>query len=106
MTTKAINIIFDGPPSNNPGRFVKVETDDGHCINAGEWIEREDGLWALRITALPEDDNVTSVWMPQPSERLKELLLRMVTVRQFPGMSCSEGHELVDEVCELLDIEF
>ena len=68
MTTKAINIIFDGPPSNNPGRFVKVETDDGHCINAGEWIEREDGLWALRITALPEDDNVTSVDAPTVRE--------------------------------------
>lgn len=48
-----INIIFDGPPSHESGRFVEVETDDGKSINAGEWIERSDGLWALRITKLP-----------------------------------------------------
>ncbi len=49
-----INIIFDGPPSPLSGRFVEVETDDGESINAGEWIEREDGLWALRIISLPK----------------------------------------------------
>ena len=49
-----INILFDGPPSHEAGRFVEVETDDGKSINAGEWIEREDGLWALRIVKLPE----------------------------------------------------
>lgn len=51
---KAINIILDGPPSPLSGRFVEVETDDGRSINAGEWIERSDGLWALRITELPD----------------------------------------------------
>ena len=51
----AINIIFDGPPGPESGRFVEVETDDGHSINAGEWIERPDGLWALRITHLPNN---------------------------------------------------
>ena len=45
-----INILFDGPPS----RFVEVETDDGESINVGEWIERNDGLWSLRITSLPQ----------------------------------------------------
>ena len=45
----AINIIFDGPPGPEGGRFVEVETDDGHSIKVGEWIERTDGLWALRI---------------------------------------------------------
>ena len=53
MTTP-INIIFDGPPGPTPGRFLEVETDDGKSINIGEWIEREDGLWALRITELPK----------------------------------------------------
>jgi len=48
-----INIIFDGPPSHESGRFIEVETDDGKSINAGEWIKRTDGLWALRITSLP-----------------------------------------------------
>ena len=55
VTCSAINVIFDGPPGPESGRFVEVETDDGHSINAGEWIERPDGLWALRITHLPND---------------------------------------------------
>jgi hypothetical protein len=49
----AINIIFDGPPGPEAGRFVEVETDDGKSINAGQWSQRPDGLWALRIIALP-----------------------------------------------------
>jgi len=52
---KPINIIFDGPPLNIPGRFVEVETDDGKSINVGKWIERENGYWALRITSLPKE---------------------------------------------------
>jgi len=53
----AINIIFDGPPGPTTfsGRFIEVETDDGRSINVGEWIERDDGLWALRITELPAE---------------------------------------------------
>ena len=59
---KAINIIFDGPPSHESGRFVEVETDDGYSINAGEWIPRDDGLWSLRIVPLPEEkDNTTKL---------------------------------------------
>ena len=51
---KAINIIFDGPPNHTPGRFVEVELDNGQSIRIGEWIERDDNLWSLRITKLPE----------------------------------------------------
>ena len=45
---KPINIIFDGPPSHESGRFVEVETDDGAGISVGKWIDRKDGLWSLR----------------------------------------------------------
>ncbi len=45
----AINIIFDGPPSHESGRFVEVENDAGASIRVGEWIDRGDGTWALRI---------------------------------------------------------
>jgi hypothetical protein len=48
-----INIIFDGPPGPESGCFVEVETDDGKSLNAGEWKQRTDGLWSLRITELP-----------------------------------------------------
>jgi hypothetical protein len=46
---KHIDILFDGPPSHQSGRFVEVEDEYGYSISAGEWIQR-DGLWALRIT--------------------------------------------------------
>lgn len=49
----AINIIFDGPPSHVSGRFIEVEDDSGQSISVGEWVERDDGYWALRITELP-----------------------------------------------------
>lgn len=51
-SSRAINIIFDGPPSHESGRFVEVENDRGQSVSVGEWEEREDGLWALRITKL------------------------------------------------------
>lgn len=50
-----INIILDGPPGPEGGRFVEVETDDGKSISVGQWIERDDGLWSLRIAQLPHD---------------------------------------------------
>ena len=53
--TRAINIILDGPPGPEAGRFVEVETDDGKSLNIGEWRKQPDGFWALRITALPRD---------------------------------------------------
>ena len=36
------------------GRFVEIETDDGKSIQVGEWRKRPDGLWALRISELPD----------------------------------------------------
>jgi len=68
MITKPINIIFSGPPSHESGRFVEVETDDGKSINAGDWIQREDGLWALRITELPEEDNYHAAQSPKTNQ--------------------------------------
>ena len=49
----AINIVFDGPPAHEAGRFVEVEDDAGASISVGQWIERPDGHWVLRITEIP-----------------------------------------------------
>lgn len=46
---KTIDIVFDGPPWPEAGRFVEVEDQDGKSISIGEWVERPDGFWALRI---------------------------------------------------------
>jgi hypothetical protein len=60
QATQAINVLFDGPSGATCGRFVEVELDDGSSINAGEWIERTNGLWALRITQLPTAPDVVT----------------------------------------------
>jgi len=62
--TKFIDIVFDGPPGPNPGRFVEVENESGESICAGEWIDRGDGMWALRIQEPPQWLPITTV----PSE--------------------------------------
>jgi hypothetical protein len=45
-----IDIIFDGPPgADGGGRFVEVEDSLGHSFKLGDWVQRRDGNWALRI---------------------------------------------------------
>ena len=34
-----INIVFDGPPGPDPGRFVEVEDTDGNGVGVGEWMQ-------------------------------------------------------------------
>jgi len=48
-TTDDIFVVFDGPPSHNSCRFVETESPSGQGISVGEWIERADGYWALKI---------------------------------------------------------
>jgi hypothetical protein len=44
-----IDIVFDGPPGPEAGRFVEVEDDTGKSISFGKWVERPNGYLALRI---------------------------------------------------------
>lgn len=44
-----IDIVFDGPPSHEAGRFVEVEDATGASIRLGDWVQRDDGYWVLRI---------------------------------------------------------
>ena len=46
-----VDIVFDGPPSHESGRFVEVEDMSGAGVRVGEWIDRGNGYWALRISA-------------------------------------------------------
>ena len=48
---QSIDIVFDGPPSHDSPRLVEVEDGNGKSVRIGEWIERDDGFWALRISA-------------------------------------------------------
>lgn len=76
MARQAINIVFDGPPGPEAGRFIEVETDGGASINVGKWVERENGWWALRITELPSvEPATTAAKTPHPinkSEQMRE----------------------------------
>ena len=44
-----IDIVFDGPPCHESGRFVEVEDMGERSITIGEWLQRDDGYWVLRI---------------------------------------------------------
>lgn len=48
--TKYVDIVFDGPPGPEGGRFVEVENDSGQSIRFGEWFQRPDGYWVIRFT--------------------------------------------------------
>lgn len=49
MDKEYIDIVFDGPPSYKSGRFVEVENEKGESVRVGQWIDRGDGFWALRL---------------------------------------------------------
>jgi hypothetical protein len=69
--TEYIDIVFDGPPGPDGGRFVEVENDCGRSIRVGEWIERQDGFWALRIPAHNNADPMPAD--PMPLDQAKRL---------------------------------
>lgn len=49
-----VDIVFDGPPGPEAGRFVEVENANGESIKFGKWVERPDGYWVLRIDSNAE----------------------------------------------------
>lgn len=60
-----IDIVFDGPPSHESGRFVEVEDASGKGVSIGEWIHRPDKYWALRI---PRTRELPKEGDPVPAE--------------------------------------
>lgn len=55
---KYLEIVFDGPPSHESGRFVEVENEHGCGVKVGEWVDRGNDLWALRLPANTTYDDV------------------------------------------------
>lgn len=45
------DIVFDGSPDHKAPVFVEVEDEQGRSIRFGEWLQRPDGYWVLRISA-------------------------------------------------------
>lgn len=52
-----IDIVFSGPPDHVAPTFIEVEDAMGWSITFGEWVDRKDGTWALRI---PRSTNPTA----------------------------------------------
>lgn len=71
MQNNFIDVVFDGPPGPVAGRFVEVENVDGKSINAGEWIDRGNGLWALRIGVHADPKLIAAA--PEMLELLREV---------------------------------
>jgi hypothetical protein len=49
--TSHVDLVFDGPPGPLAPAFVEVEDDQRRSIKYGEWVERDDDVWVLRIPA-------------------------------------------------------
>ena len=73
---RPIEIVFDGPPGPQPGRFVEVEDGNGNSISIGQWFERPDGNWGLRIGWPSELDTLRSQveTLRAENERLRGLV--------------------------------
>jgi len=68
MDRRLVNIVFDGPPGHEAGRFVEVENENGQSISFGEWIEYQQGYWALTFE--------------NPTDRLKALEAENAELRE------------------------
>lgn len=53
-----IDIVFDGHPGPGTATFVEAESPAGESVSVGEWIQREDGTWALRLTDRSQRETV------------------------------------------------
>lgn len=50
---QVVDVLFDGPPGPECGRFVEVNDLTGASMNVGDWIDYGQGLHSLRVLALP-----------------------------------------------------
>jgi hypothetical protein len=46
-----VDLVFSGPPDHEPPQFVEVEDEQGRSVRYGEWVQRDDGAWVLRVPA-------------------------------------------------------
>jgi hypothetical protein len=74
-----IDVVFDGPPGPEAGRFVELENERGESISVGYWVPpkaqaehypaqppRDDKLWRLRI------HTDVAAWVSAASHEAKE----------------------------------
>lgn len=87
----SIDIVFDGPPGHESGRFVEVEdTETRASVSVGEWVHRDDGYWVLRIVT-------------DGAERLVELEAGVREIARVADLLDPSVEAIYDIACELLD---
>lgn len=79
----ALNFIFENPPCPEGARFVECETDDGKSVNAGEWSQRPDGLWQVRVVFQRQSAQPGSV--DEIGKALRRLHLAIKGLSKFEG---------------------
>ena len=71
--SEPVDIVFDGPPGPESGRFVEVESPPGKSIKFGEWLQRDDGYWVLRINALNPPSREREAWTLEQNQNAAAL---------------------------------
>jgi hypothetical protein len=83
--TRFVDIVHTAPPGgDSSSSFVEVEDEDGRSMKLGEWVERQDGTWALRVYR-----HHFEVAMPEPPLE-----------RCWPDTGAPCGREGCPEACE------
>ena len=67
-----VDIVFQPSDRNSDLIFMEVERD-GHSIDIGQWIERPDGMRALRLSVADQQ----AIPAPTVSERCPQLVCRV-----------------------------
>ena len=90
--SKYVDIVFDGPPSHESGRFVEVENDKGASIRFGEWVECGE-YWCLRIklSDFPHADGYVVMQNTDRTEGRGEELPITVTLNETVAVDASKG---------------
>jgi hypothetical protein len=73
-----LDVVFDGPPGPESGRFVEVEVE-GKSISLGTWVERPDKLWALQISTLDLMNLLIDMLKTSENTEVRTLLLSLRT---------------------------
>lgn len=93
------DVVFDGgPPGPRQGRFVECQDPQGASISVGEWIERRDGHWALRIPRAAETRTLTDI-AAEASQEVSRLNAMTVRPEPLRDMASPIGRPINSLLC-------